>query len=67
LITNGEGEFDQDIPTLSNNFRTKCDQLLEAYNGSQRIMVLIKNVTTTSKGDLISKGTTLHNFNKGCS
>ncbi len=36
---------------LGNNFRTKYDQLLEAYNGSQCVMLLIKNVITTSKGD----------------
>jgi hypothetical protein len=36
--------------TLNNNFRTKYEQFLEAYNGGQCAMVLIKNVTTTSKG-----------------
>jgi hypothetical protein len=29
LIANGEGEFDQDILALGNNFRTKYEQLLE--------------------------------------
>ncbi len=52
MITNGEGEFDQDIFALGNNFRTKYEQLLEVYNGGHCAMVLIKNVTTTiTKGD----------------
>jgi hypothetical protein len=50
LIVDGEGEFDQDIFTLNNNFRTKYEQFFQAYNGGQCVMVLIKNVTTTSKG-----------------
>jgi hypothetical protein len=50
LNANGEGVFDQNILTFGNNFRTKYE-LLEAYNGSQCVMVLIKNVTTTLKGD----------------
>ncbi len=29
LIANGEGEFDQDIFVFNNNFKTKCEQLLE--------------------------------------
>jgi hypothetical protein len=48
---NGEGEFDQDFFVVRNNFRTKYEQLLEVYNGGQCVMVLIKYVTTTSKGD----------------
>jgi hypothetical protein len=55
LITNGEGEFDQDIFTLCNNFKTKYEQLFEAYNGGHCVMVLIKNVTTTTKGDQYSR------------
>jgi len=51
LNANGEGVFDQNILTFGNNFRTKYEQLLEAYNGNQCVMVLIKNVTTTLKGD----------------
>jgi hypothetical protein len=51
LITNGEDEFDQDVFALGNNFRTKYEQLLEAYNGGHYAMVLIKNVITTTKGD----------------
>jgi len=50
LIIDGKGEFDQDIFILNNNFRTKYEQFLEAYNGGQSVMVLIKNVITTSKG-----------------
>ncbi len=51
LITDGENEFDQDVFVLGNNFRIKYEQLFEVYNGSQCVMVLIKNVTITSKGD----------------
>jgi len=51
LIIDGEGEFDQDVLTLGKNFIIKYEQLLEAYNGSHCTMVLIKNVTTTIKGD----------------
>jgi len=36
--------------TFGNNFKTKYEQLLEAYNRSQSVMILIKNVTTTLKG-----------------
>ncbi len=51
VFAHGESEFDQNILTIGNNFRTKYEQHLEAYNGGQSVMVLIKNVTTTSKGD----------------
>jgi len=51
LIVDAKGEFDQYIIAFGNNFKTKYDQLLEAYNGGQSTIVLIKNVTTTSKGD----------------
>ncbi len=51
LIVDGESEFNQDIITFGINFRTKYDQLLEVYNGGQCVMLLIKNVTTISKGD----------------
>jgi hypothetical protein len=51
LIVDGESEFIQDVLTFANNFKTKYDQLLEVYNGGQCVMLLIKNVTTTSKGD----------------
>jgi hypothetical protein len=32
LITNGKGEFEQDVCVLGNNFRTKYEQFLEVYN-----------------------------------
>jgi len=32
LIADGKGEFQLDVLTLTNNFKTKYDQLLEAYN-----------------------------------
>ncbi len=51
LIANGEGEFDQDVFAFGNNFRIEYDQLFEAYNEGQCVMLLIKNVTTTSKGN----------------
>jgi hypothetical protein len=46
-----KGEFDQDVFVLGNNFKTKYEELLEAYNEGQCVMVLIKNVTTASKED----------------
>ncbi len=49
LTTDGKDEFNQIIFILGNNFKTKYE-LLEAYNGGQCGMGLIKNVTT-SKGD----------------
>jgi hypothetical protein len=50
LIANKEGEFDQDVFALGNNFITKYEQLLEPYNGGHCGMVLIKNVTIITKG-----------------
>ncbi len=47
LIANEESEFEHDV--FGNNFKTKYEQLLETYNGGQCIMVLIKNVTISSK------------------
>jgi hypothetical protein len=47
----GEGVFDQDNLVFNNNFRIAYGQLLEAYNEGQCVMVLIKNVATTFKGD----------------
>jgi hypothetical protein len=49
LVINGECEFDQDVIPFGNNFRTQYEQLLEAYNGGQCGMVLINNMTTTTK------------------
>jgi len=51
LIVNGKVEFNQVVLAFGNNFKTKYEQLLEAYNGGHCGMVLIKNVTTTTKGD----------------
>jgi hypothetical protein len=51
LIVDGEGEFEQNVLILGNNFKTYNEQLFEAYNGGQCIMVLIKNMVTISKGD----------------
>jgi len=51
LIVDAKGEFDQYIIAFGNNFKTKYDQLLEAYNGGQSAIVLIKSVTITPKGD----------------
>jgi hypothetical protein len=51
LNANGESKFDQNVLAFVNNFKTKYEQFLKAYNGSHYGMVLIKNVTTTLKGD----------------
>jgi hypothetical protein len=41
-----KGEFDQNVFIFYNNFKIKYE-LLEAYNGSQCVIVLIKNVITS--------------------
>ncbi len=51
----GEGEFNQDVFVMGNNFKIKYEQLLETYNVSQCIMVLINNVIGTYKGDQFLK------------
>jgi len=51
LIVNGKCEFDQNVLTIGNNYKTKYEQLLKAYNKSHCGMVLIKNVTITTKGN----------------
>jgi hypothetical protein len=51
LIVDGKCEFDQNVLTLGNNFKTKYEQLFKVYNGGHCGMVFIKNVTTTTKGD----------------
>ncbi len=33
MTVDGEGEFDQDVFAMGNNFILKYEQLLEAYNG----------------------------------
>jgi hypothetical protein len=63
LITNGKGEFDQDV-VFGNNFKTKYEQFFEVYNGGQCVMVLIKKCDNNIKRRLIFTGTTLHNFKK---
>jgi hypothetical protein len=51
----GEGEFNQDVFVMGNNFKIKYEQLLETYNASQCIMVLLKNVIGTYKGNQFLK------------
>jgi hypothetical protein len=51
LIISGKCEFDQNVLALSNNYKTKYEQLLKAYNGRHCGMVLIKNMITKTKGD----------------
>ncbi len=55
MTTDGKCEFDQNVFAFGNNLKTQYEQLLEAYNGGQCGMVLIKNVTTTTKEDRYSK------------
>jgi hypothetical protein len=49
LITDEEGEFDQNVIIFYSNFKIEYEPL-EAHNGSHYVIVLIKNVIT-SKGD----------------
>jgi hypothetical protein len=51
----GEGEFNQDVFVMGNNFKIKYEQLLETYNVGQCIMVLLNNVIGTYKGDQFLK------------
>jgi hypothetical protein len=46
LIVDGEGEFDQDVFALGNNFKIEYEELFEAYNKNQCVMVFIKNVAS---------------------
>jgi hypothetical protein len=51
MIVDGEGEFNQDVLVLGNQFKIKYDQLVEAKNYGRCAMVLVKNVTTTIISD----------------
>ncbi len=51
LIVDIEGEFDQDVLTIGNNFKAKYEQFLQVYKWNSMCLLLIKNMTTTSKGD----------------
>jgi hypothetical protein len=51
LIVDGEGEFNKNVLAFGNDFKTKYEQFLEVYNGSHCVMVLIKNITRTTKGN----------------
>jgi hypothetical protein len=64
LIANGEGEFDKDVFVMGNKFKIKYEQLHQIYNGGQCIMVLIKNVTITFKGNQFLKTQTYKIFTK---
>jgi hypothetical protein len=44
-----KGEFHQDVFAFGNNFKTEYEKFLKPYNEGQCVMVLIKNVATTSK------------------
>jgi hypothetical protein len=39
MIADGESQFNQDVLTFSNQFRTEYDQLVEFKNSSQCAMV----------------------------
>jgi hypothetical protein len=58
VFTHGESEFDQNVLTIGNNFRTKYEHL-EAYNGGQFIMVKNQECDNNIKRRLIFEGTTL--------
>jgi len=42
FIVNGEGEFDKKVFVVGNNFKTKYQQLLKAYNGGQCVTITLK-------------------------
>jgi hypothetical protein len=64
LIINEEGEFDENDFGLSNNFRTKYEQLFEAILEAI-VEFFNQECDNNNKRRLIFEGTTLHNFNKG--
>jgi hypothetical protein len=64
MIIIGEGEFDQDVLIMGNNFKLEYEELLEAYNRRQCAMVLIKNMVATSKGDQFLQAQHYTIFNK---
>jgi hypothetical protein len=51
LIVNGKSEFDQVILAFGKKFKTKYEQLFEAYNEGHLQNGFNQNVTTTTKGD----------------
>jgi hypothetical protein len=51
MIVNGEGEFNQNVLVLGNQFRIEYDQLVEAKDYGQFAIMLVKNVTTTIISD----------------
>jgi len=44
MIVDCESQFDQIVFAFSDQFKTKYDQLVEAKNFNQCVMVLVKNV-----------------------
>jgi hypothetical protein len=51
MVTNNEGEFNQNVFAFGSSFRTKYDQLINIKNVGQCAMVLVKNVITRTTSD----------------
>ncbi len=66
LIADGEGEFDCDVLIFDNNFKTKYEQFLKAYNRDQCVMVFDKVCGNNIQKRLIFEGKTIHNSHNGC-
>jgi len=66
LIIDWEGEFDQNVIVLGNNFKIEYEQFFKVYYEGQCVMVLIKKYGNNIQRILIFESTIVHNFHKGC-
>jgi len=66
LITNGKGEFDQNILAFGNNFKIEHEQFFLSVQWRPLWNGFNKKCDNNNKRRSIFESTTLHNFNKGC-
>ncbi len=65
FITNGEGEFDQDVLTFNNNFKTEYEQLSWGVQWRPLCNGFNQEYDNNNKRKSIFNDITIHNFNKG--
>jgi hypothetical protein len=51
IIADGDNDNDNDIIALGPHFQKEYNQIVEAFNSGQCVMVLFKNITISSTGD----------------
>jgi hypothetical protein len=51
IIADGDNDNDNDIITLGPHFQKEYNQIVEAFNSGQCVMVLFKNITISYTGD----------------